>query len=51
MEVPTIFADIYWKGKIFSYDLLWGLVPVTNNLKEFERVPALETENWISAAV
>ena len=28
-----------------------GLVLVTNNLKEFERVPALETENWISAAV
>jgi tRNA(fMet)-specific endonuclease VapC len=27
-----------------------GLVLVTNNLKEFERVPALETENWISAA-
>ena len=26
------------------------LVLVTNNLKEFERVPALETENWISAA-
>ena len=24
-----------------------GLVLVTNNLKEFERVPALETENWI----
>ena len=28
-----------------------GLVLVTNNLKEFERVPALETENWISVAV
>lgn len=28
-----------------------GLVLVTNNLKEFERVPALETENWISAAI
>ena len=28
-----------------------GLVLVTNALKEFERVPALETENWISAAV
>ena len=27
-----------------------GLVLVRNNLKEFERVPALETENWISAA-
>ena len=27
-----------------------GLVLVTNNLREFERVPALETENWISAA-
>lgn len=28
-----------------------GLVLVTNNLKEFERVPALEMENWISAAI
>jgi len=28
-----------------------GLALVTNNLREFERVPALETENWISAAV
>lgn len=27
-----------------------GLVLVTNNVREFERVPALETENWISAA-
>lgn len=26
-----------------------GLVLVTNNLKEFERVPALETMNWIPA--
>ena len=24
-----------------------GLVLVTNNLKDFERVPALQTENWI----
>jgi tRNA(fMet)-specific endonuclease VapC len=28
-----------------------GLVLVTNNLKEFEHVPALETENWISVAI
>ncbi|MFM7524343.1 MAG: hypothetical protein ACKO4M_09310 [Betaproteobacteria bacterium] len=28
-----------------------GLVLVTNNLREFERVPALETENWISSTV
>ncbi|MBI2306737.1 MAG: type II toxin-antitoxin system VapC family toxin [Rhodocyclales bacterium] len=25
-----------------------GLVLVTNNLREFERVPALQLENWIS---
>jgi tRNA(fMet)-specific endonuclease VapC len=25
-----------------------GLVLVTNNLREFARVPALETENWIT---
>jgi len=28
-----------------------GFVLVTNNLREFERVPALETENWISTAI
>ena len=28
-----------------------GLVLVTNNLKEFERVPSLETENWISVGM
>jgi predicted nucleic acid-binding protein len=39
------------EGKDFFLRLALGLVPVTNNLKEFERVPALETENWISAAV
>ena len=27
-----------------------GLALVTNNLKAFDRVPALETENWISIA-
>ena len=27
-----------------------GLVLVTNNLSEFERVPALELENWVDAA-
>ncbi len=26
-----------------------GLVLVTNNLAEFERVPALEVENWVAA--
>lgn len=26
-----------------------GLVLVTNNLSEFERVPALEMENWVDA--
>jgi tRNA(fMet)-specific endonuclease VapC len=27
-----------------------GLVLVTNNVAEFERVPALELENWMRAA-
>jgi tRNA(fMet)-specific endonuclease VapC len=26
-----------------------GLVLVTNNVPEFERVPALELENWLSS--
>jgi predicted nucleic acid-binding protein len=26
-----------------------GLVLVTNNLSEFERVPALELQNWVSS--
>jgi len=27
-----------------------GLVLVTNNIREFARVPALEAENWFNAA-
>jgi len=27
-----------------------GLTLVTNNLKEFERVPALQVENWVDAS-
>ena len=27
-----------------------GLVLVTNNMREFARVPALEAENWFNAA-
>ena len=27
-----------------------GLVLVTNNLREFERVPALQLENWVETA-
>lgn len=26
-----------------------GLILVTNNLREFEHVPALQLENWVSA--
>jgi tRNA(fMet)-specific endonuclease VapC len=35
---------------IAAHERSEGLVLVTNNLREFERVPALETENWISVA-
>ena len=28
-----------------------GLVLITNNVKEFERLPTLETGNWIGATV
>ena len=27
-----------------------GLVPVTNNMGEFARVPALEAKNWVLTA-
>ena len=48
-------AELYQVGKpIGSYDMMiagharaLGLILVTNNMKEFERVPGLRLENWI----
>ena len=48
-------AELYRAGKpIGPYDMMiagharaLGLVLVTNNLKEFRRVPGLRVENWI----
>ena len=48
-------AELYGAGQpIGPYDMMiagharaLGLVLVTNNLKEFERVPGLRTEKWV----
>jgi tRNA(fMet)-specific endonuclease VapC len=48
-------AELYRIGKpIGPYDMMiagharsMGLILVTNNLKEFERVPGLRVENWV----
>ena len=48
-------AELYKEGKpIGPYDMMiagharaLGLVLVTNNLKEFKRVPGLRVENWL----
>ncbi len=48
-------AELYRIGKpIDSYDMMiagharaMGLILVTNNMKEFERVPGLRLENWV----
>ncbi len=47
-------ADLYKKGKpIGPYDMMiagharaTGMILVTNNVKEFERIPGLQIENW-----
>lgn len=48
-------AELYRVGKpIGPYDMMiagharsMGVILVTNNLKEFERVPGLRVENWV----
>ncbi len=48
-------AELYQIGKpIGPYDMMiagharsMGFILVTNNLKEFERVPGLRVENWV----
>jgi len=48
-------AELYQQGKpIGPYDMMisgharsLGLILVTNNMKEFERVPGLRLENWV----
>lgn len=50
-------AELYKQGKpIGPYDMMiagharsLGLILVTNNQKEFERVPGLRLENWVSS--
>lgn len=56
-EAARIRAQLERKGRpIGAYDLLiagqarsGGLVLVTNNTREFERVPGLELENWVAS--
>ena len=48
-------AELYQIGKpIGPYDMMiagharaYGLILVSNNLKEFERIPGLRLENWV----
>ena len=54
MESDPIDSDISLQGNIQNQWSLTplimrseGLVLVTNNLREFERVPALQLENWV----
>jgi tRNA(fMet)-specific endonuclease VapC len=55
IEYGVIRADLERKGKpIGAYDLLiaaqardHGLILVTNNTKEFQRIPDLLIENWV----
>ena len=52
----SIRADLESKGKIIgandllisAHALSHGLILVTNNVKEFERVGGLQIENWIT---
>jgi len=52
-------VELYRQGKpIGPYDMMiagharsMGLILVTNNLKEFERVPGLRLENWVENTV
>jgi tRNA(fMet)-specific endonuclease VapC len=49
-------AELYSKGKpIGPYDMMiagharaMGLIMITNNLREFQRVPGLRVENWVN---
>lgn len=55
MHFGQVRAELYRTGKpIGPYDMMiagharaLGLILVTNNLREFERVPGLRLENWI----
>ena len=54
MHFGQLRAELYRQGRpIGPYDMMiagharaLGLILVTNNLKEFERVPGLRLENW-----
>lgn len=57
MHYGSIRADLESRGlpigvndlHIAAHARSEGLVLVTNNLREFERVPALQLENWVAA--
>jgi tRNA(fMet)-specific endonuclease VapC len=54
-EYGTIRAKLESKGEMIGGNDLWiaaharaaGLIVVTNNEKEFKRVPGLKVENWV----
>lgn len=57
-DYATIRADLERTGKMIGQNDLWiaaharaaGLTLVTNNEREFRRVPGLAVENWAAAA-
>jgi hypothetical protein len=47
--VITAFVLLVVKANIGGRSVVWeGLVLVSNNLREFDRIQGLRTENWIS---
>lgn len=57
LHYGSVRADLERRGEIISSNDLWiaahamadGLVLVTNNEREFRRVPGLTIENWAAA--
>jgi tRNA(fMet)-specific endonuclease VapC len=57
MHYGVIRADLQRTGQVIGNNDLWiaahaqatGLILVTNNEREFSRIPGLKIENWVGA--